>query len=135
MDATHLLSRMYTTPAGLVAYDADGFLFVSGPERILAAHVAEVAVGPHPYAERTWCWGAYKAHLSPLVLEGTGLTAEVLSDWAEWCEDVVDAAVAEVAFAGRAPGSIDTDDVRDQMPSTWEVFSQDAELVAAVNAA
>lgn len=136
-NASQVLSHFYTTASGLVAYDADGFIFCAMPDAILAAHAADIRVGSHPYAAVTSC---IESKPSATMVPLTHSIAE-LQDWAEWCEDVVDDAIAECAFEGHGGdvdelhGPPDSLLVRAQMQYTWEVPASAADSVALVNAA
>lgn len=138
--ATNVLSCLSVSTAGLLVYDAgDGIHFVANPDTLGPAHEADVAVGPHPYAAATVVVDAPTRAIlitHPLVEEAVTrlkVDAEVLADWLEWCDDVVDEARMDASFDGREDLLLTA--VSAAKAHAWSVPAAMAEQVAAVNAA
>jgi hypothetical protein len=149
-NTANILSRLSLAPAGsYVVYDAgSGWCFTAHMDELHEAHVADLAVGAHPYAAITLSHGETMEGLMRLTdyalddvfpatdrRDGISLF-DVLADWMDWCDDVIeDAAIRGRKYEGTAIVNLDTHAaIVDAMRNVGRITLADGDL-AAINAA
>lgn len=141
-NASQVLSRLSITAAGFVVYETGGIFFSATADGIYAAHVSAIEVGYHPYYLVTTCRKVAPRPLAPLskrIARNISPTVAELADWVDWCDDVMEDALADAGFESdgdsRDEYDVDAALVTAAMAHTWEVPTSAADSVAIVNAA
>lgn len=140
-NASQVLSRISITAAGFIVYEVGGIFFTATADGIHAAHVSAIEVGYHPYYLVTTCRDVAPRPLAPMskrIARSISPTVAELADWADWCDDVMEDALADAGFEdgdSRDEYDVDAALVTAAMAHTWEVPASAAAIVALVNAA